>query len=152
MICTFFGHRDVPDSTQEILEDIITYLIKEKNVNTFYIGNNGHFDYLVKKILIFLKTKYPNIKYYVVLAYIPVKNNMTDPEYYSNTIYPEGLEDIPPKFAINRRNLWMIEKSDYVITYVTRTYGGAAKFKELSEKKGKIVINIATAQYITFKE
>lgn len=36
----------------------------------------------------------------------------------------------------------MIEQADYVITYVTHSWGGAAKFKELAEKKGKTVINI----------
>ncbi len=38
----------------------------------------------------------------------------------------------------------MIEKSDYVVTYVKHTAGGAGKFKELAEKKKRIVINIAT--------
>lgn len=38
----------------------------------------------------------------------------------------------------------MIEQSDYVVTYVKYTIGGASKFKELAEKKKKIVINIAT--------
>ena len=36
----------------------------------------------------------------------------------------------------------MIEKSDYVVTYVHHSFGGAAQFKEIAEKKGKIVINI----------
>ncbi len=38
----------------------------------------------------------------------------------------------------------MIEHSDYVVTYVRYTCGGAAQFKELAEKKKKIVISIAT--------
>ncbi len=37
----------------------------------------------------------------------------------------------------------MIEHSDYVITYVKYNVGGAARFKELAEKKKKTVINIA---------
>ncbi len=36
----------------------------------------------------------------------------------------------------------LIEKSDFVVTYVSREVGGAAKFKSLAEKKGKTVINI----------
>ena len=36
----------------------------------------------------------------------------------------------------------MIEQSDYVVTCVSRSWGGAAQFKELAEKKGKTVINI----------
>ena len=40
----------------------------------------------------------------------------------------------------------MIEQSDYVVTYVKYTVGGAAQFKEYAEKKGKIVINLADGQ------
>ena len=43
---------------------------------------------------------------------------------------------------INKRNTWMINNSDYVVTYVKYSVVGAAKFKRLSEKKCKIVINI----------
>ena len=62
-------------------------------------------------------------------------------ERYKDSIYPEGLEKTPPRFAIYKRNLWMIEKSDIVVTYV-KNVGGAATFKEISEKKGKTVFNI----------
>ena len=42
----------------------------------------------------------------------------------------------------NKRNAWMINESDFVVTYVRYSTGGAAHFKELAEKKGKIVINL----------
>lgn len=37
----------------------------------------------------------------------------------------------------------MINRSEYVITYVKYGTGGAAKSKESAEKKGKIVLNLA---------
>lgn len=37
----------------------------------------------------------------------------------------------------------MIKHSDIVVAYVTHSISGATKFKELSEKKGKNVINLA---------
>lgn len=46
------------------------------------------------------------------------------------------------RFAISWRNKWMLEKADYVITYVTHTVGGSAKFKEMAIKKNKRVIEI----------
>lgn len=61
---------------------------------------------------------------------------------YDNTIYPEALEFIPQKYCIEKRNLWMINKSDIVITHVIHHYGGAAKFMKIAKKKGKIIINI----------
>ena len=37
----------------------------------------------------------------------------------------------------------MIKQSDYVVTYITHFWGGAAQFAELAERKKKMVINIA---------
>lgn len=64
--------------------------------------------------------------------------------YYAEeeTLLSDGTEVAPVRFAIGRRNKWMVEQADYVITHVTHSWGGAAKFKELAEKKGKTVINI----------
>ncbi len=53
----------------------------------------------------------------------------------SDTIYPEGLEVVPPKFAVSKRNAWMLERCEYVITYVKFNFGGAALFKEKAIKK-----------------
>ena len=36
----------------------------------------------------------------------------------------------------------MIEQSDYVVTYITHSWGGAAQFAELAEKQKKTVINV----------
>lgn len=98
---------------------------------------------MVRRNLKSLKLNYPNINYAVVLAYLPCKKNELYYEDYSDTIYPDGLENTLPKYSISKRNRWMIDKSDYVVTYITHTWGGAAQFKELAEKKGKTVINLA---------
>ena len=53
-----------------------------------------------------------------------------------------GFENVPPRFAIDHRNRWMINQSEFVVTYV-RSPGGAAKFKALAERKGKTVLEIS---------
>lgn len=143
MVCTFFGHRDTPQGVESMLKKALIDMIENKNVDLFYVGNQGRFDTMVRKNLMRLKEDYPHISYAVVLAYMPgEKDPNGDAEDFS-TIYPDGLESTPPKFAINKRNRWMVEQSDYVVTYVKRTFGGAAQFKALAEKKGKYVINLA---------
>ena len=37
----------------------------------------------------------------------------------------------------------MLKQSDYVVTYITHSWGGAAQFAEMAERKGKTVINIS---------
>lgn len=139
MTCTFFGHRNITHDIEPILYSVLINLIENENVNLFYVGNNGRFDFLVQNKLKELKQIYPHINCFIVLAYIPTQKlslNSLD------TIYPDCLETTPPKFAINKRNKWMIDKSDFVVTYVKHLTGGAAKFKELAEREEKIVINI----------
>lgn len=144
MVCTFFGHRDTKEEIKETLNSVLVDLIENAGADTFYVGDQGSFDNMVRTKLKELKTVYPHIKYAVVLAYMPGKR--TRYEDFTDTIYPFENEKIIPKFAINNRNLWMINKSDYVITYVNHTIGGAAKFKELSLKKGKILIELSEQQ------
>ena len=139
MTCTFFGHRDTPKEKEPILKSTLVDLIENKGVDTFYVGNNGNFDKMVCSALSELSVLYP-IKVYIVLACLP-KNEDDNSE---RTILPEGIEAVPPRFAISYRNKWMIEKSDFVVTYVVHSWGGAARFKELAEKKGKAVIECSS--------
>lgn len=141
--CTFFGHKNTPEIIQPLIANTIKELITEHGVTTFYVGNQGGFDRLVYLTLKKLKKTYPKIKYYVVLAYLPTKN--TNYEYidFTDTVFPDCLTNVPPKFAIHRRNNYMIEKSDYVITYIKNNFGGASQFAEKAKRKNKTVINLA---------
>lgn len=135
---TFFGHRDMPRNIRPLLEMVLIDLIKNHAADLFYVGNQGAFDDMVIKTLQVVKRQYPFIQYAVVLAYLPGRNE----ENYSDTVFPEGLESVPRRYAVFKRNQWMVNHADIVITYVSYTTGGAARFKEISEKKGKRVINL----------
>ena len=139
MTATFFGHKDTPKEIEPTLRSTLIDLIENKNVNVFYVGNNGNFDTMVHRQLEDLSQTYP-ITYSVVLAYLPTEKNKYDD--LTHTIYPEGLETVPKRFAISWRNKWMIQQSDFVVTYVTHTYGGAAQFKEMAVRQGKAVIKL----------
>ena len=139
MTVAFFGHKDTPKEIEPTLRSTLIDLIENKNINVFYVGNNGNFDTMVRRQLEDLSQTYP-ITYSVVLAYLPTKKSEYDD--YTNTIYPEGIETIPKRFAISYRNKWMIRQSDVVVTYVTHTHGGAWQFKAMAERQGKTVIEL----------
>lgn len=147
LTCSFFGHRDAPIKIEPILQSTLINLIENKNVFKFYVGNHGGFDYMVKQCLIELKKQYP-IDYAVVLAYLPGKKLVPEEKSPTDTIFPDGIETVPRKFAIHYCNKWMIAQSDYIVTYVKYSTGGAAQFKKLAEKKNKIVINIASQNVV----
>ncbi len=135
MTCTFFGHKDTPEKEKEQLRKVLLNLIIENNVDIFYVGNNGNFDFMVQNILDKLKNEYP-IRYYIVLAYMPTAEN----NFSEHTILPETIENVPKRFAISYRNNRMIEQSDYVVTYVRRSFGGAAQFEAQAKRKHKTII------------
>ena len=137
--CCFFGHKQIRKSIDKILKETIRELISEKDIDTFYVGNNGAFDLHVSAILEELKNEIPNIKYNIVLAYL----NTPRASYNDNTIYPEGLESVPKRFAVYKRNLWMLKQCDYVVAYIEHPFGNAEKFVDIALTKGKAVINIA---------
>ena len=115
-------------------------LITNHGVDMFYVGHQGQFDAYVHGELKKLKQEYPHINYAVVLAYMPGKK--TEYDDYPDTILPEGIESVHPHYAISWRNNWMLRNSDYVVTYITHTWGGAAQYTKKASKQGKIIVNI----------
>lgn len=142
--CTFFGHRECYGLDRQVLQQTIEELIT-KGVDTFYVGNQGQFDSAVYICLKQLRKEHPHIRVCVVLAYLPTEKNEYDD--IADTMYPkiEGH----PKFAIQRRNCWLIDQSDYCICYINHTWGGAYKFAKLAKRCVKTVINLGSAEIKT---
>lgn len=138
--CTFFGHRDCPEMIKPKLREVLIDLINNHGVDMFYVGHQGQFDAIVRSTLRELKKEYPQINYVVVLAYMPSKKN--ENEDYSDTLLPEGIELVHPRYAISWRNNWMLRQSDYVVTYITHSWGGAAQFAARAVALGKQVISL----------
>ena len=139
-VCTFFGHRNCPDTIKPALRAAIEKLITEHEADTFYAGNHGGFDACVRSTLRQLQREHPHIRYAVVLAYLPTGNNQFQNS--SDTMFPEGLEVGPPQFAIARRNKWLLNQADHVICYIQHSWGGAYKFAKSAKQRGINVINL----------
>ena len=142
-VCTFFGHRDCPETIRPKLHAALVELIEEQGVDSFYVGNHGTFDRMVRSLLRELSERYPHIRYSVVLAYVPQRWDEFDQRDFSDTMVPEGVETVPPRFAIAWRNKWMLREADYVVTYITHGWGGAAQYAEMAERWGKMLIRLA---------
>lgn len=138
--CTFFGHRDCPSSIKPKLREVLIDLIENHTVDMFYVGQQGAFDGIVRSVLTELVSVYPHICYAVVLERLPPKRDEFDTRDYSDTMLPEGIETVHPRFAISWRNKWMLKQSDYVVTYITHSWGGAAQFATIADNQGKNVI------------
>ena len=140
MVCTFFGHKDAPDSIKNELKSAINHLVNLYGVRMFYVGNNGSFDSLVQRTLIEIQKECPAVSFYVVLSYLGEHAVSAEQE---KTILPEGQELALPRYAISKRNGWLINKSNFVIAYVRHRYSNSWKWLEKSRKRGLTVINLA---------
>ena len=136
-VCTFFGHRECClDSA--VLLSAIEHLINE-GVEEFLVGHQGQFDSMVCSSLRSLRERYPHIRYSVVLAYLQAQNRDED---FSDTVYPEGIETVLPKYAIDWRNRYLIDRADICLCYIDYSWGGAYKFAQLAQRRGRKVINL----------
>ena len=140
--CCFIGHKDCPITIKDDLIKTIERLINESNVNTFYVGTQGNFDKIVYDVLCILESIY-KIQIYVVLAYL---NQDCEGEYYDikKSIYPDDLTKTPPRFALRKRNSYMINRSDYVICYMNDPFSNTFVNVKEAIKKKKEIINLGS--------
>ena len=139
MVCTFFGHRDAPLTIADRLENEILALA-EKGVETFLVGNNGNFDFMVQNILNRISKSRNNMRYMIVLSRISecaISGNQ------SFTTFPEGFEKFHPKFAISKRNEYLIKNSNIAIVYLKDKYSNCFKWTNKAISNGLTIINIA---------
>lgn len=140
--CFFIGSRYTPSSIEEQLIKVVEKHITEYGVTTFIVGHYGSFDSLVIDVLKEAKKRHTNIELYLLAPYA-LNQNRDAPEWFNGTLYPEGLESVPKRYAIVQANRYMIQHSDYLISYCG--VGNSRKFVEYAqerEKKGLIRVTL----------
>lgn len=137
MLVTFCGHKEVsdPDRVRAWLALCLERLIQE-GAAEFYLGGYGEFDRLAASMVWSLKEKYAAVRSVLVLPYL---DRLPDGEYYDLTTYPP-LENVPRRYAILRRNEWMVQAADVVVAYVLHDWGGAARTLDYARRKKKRIV------------
>lgn len=114
--CFFIGNRYTPSDITEQLAKVIEQHITEYGVTTFTVGHYGNFDGIVKGVLREAKKCHEDIKLYLLAPYA-LNQKMETPKDFDGMFYPEGLENVPLRYAIVQANRYMIQNSDYLIAY-----------------------------------
>lgn len=144
-----FGHREVYEDINAQLLVTINAVIKTYNVGTFLVGGDGQFDLIAAGTVRRLKEKYPFIRLILVRPYW-TKELLNNKEYYyesyDDVIIPEELLETYYRNAITKRNRWMVNHSNCVISYQRREFGGAYNAIEYAKKCGKPVVDIKMAE------
>ena len=140
MTVTFCGHGDFygDEDVKRWLRDTVEALIL-RGADDFLLGGYGGFDACAASVVWELKRQYPAIRSTLVLPYL---DRTVDAKKYDGTLYPP-LEKVPRRFAISKRNEYMVNEADIVVAYVTHDWGGAAATLAYAQRKRKEIINYA---------
>ncbi len=139
---SFFGHRNIAAETAKTVEkklfdylnDFVCFYIRQNKKIVCFCGGYGDFDAMVSRVIDKLRVKYKGFagfaleKIFVTPPVRPsyLERNEIMKTHYDEVLYPP-LESVPYKFAILKRNEWIVENSDYVVCYVDFSFGGAYK-------------------------
>ncbi len=143
-VCTFFGQKEI-ENKKELLHKlyaVIFDLIETKDINVFYVAYRDGFEELVKAALRNVLKVYPNIQYSIVNTRKTFERCHNDDYYYFDDYLPEELEDITSRHAIDKRDHWLLNESNYVVTYINNCHGRAAMYANIAERQGKHIIKL----------
>lgn len=140
MTVTFCGHSQVANAAavSATLAKIIDDLIAE-GADEFLLGGYGEFDSMAAVAVRNAKATHPGIRSTLVIPYI---DRDYDPALYDGSLYPP-LETVPRRFAISKRNEWMVANSDVVVACIQHSWGGATTTLKYAERKNKRIISVA---------
>ena len=142
-VCSFFGHRFVleKEEVKEQLKSLAQRLIKDEDVDVFYLGEQGDFEIIAAEVLNELKPTYPFIQRIEVICFAEQlqRNGKIKSDGFE---YLDELDRCKRKARIIKRNQWVIDNSDILIFYVNSPYGGAYQSYLYAKKKNKQIINL----------
>lgn len=142
--CCGFGHRIIHQNITEKVNRAV-FEACTLGCKVFYTGAMGEFDSIFTSSVLTAKNNFPEIKLICVKPYLTkdiIINNSYINSIYDDIIVPTQLADIHYKSVITKRNQIMIDKSDIVIIYNVRNYGGAYQSLIYAEKTNKSIIRI----------
>ena len=154
--CCGFGHRENGHYQSDMFNTAIDYAVS-KGCTEFLCGGMGAFDSCFVGAVALAKKRYPekDLKLYLVIPYFTKELERNQNFYYAmydEIIYPDCVDGAHPKGAVMKRNRWMVDKSDVIISNVHYSFGGAYQTIRYAEKKRKHIHPLCFQSVSAFKE
>lgn len=150
--CCFTGHRKIDslkvDYINEITRNTIIDLIENKDVSIFYNGMAIGFDLLAARIVVELKDIYPYIQLICVIPFKGQENhwNGGNRNLYKNILGSSNeriyIQETFTYSAYQRRNVFMVDNSKYVIAFFDGSRGGTKNTLDYAKRYKTEIINI----------
>lgn len=146
--CFLMGHRDAPETIRPALRKAVEDHILLHGVREFYVGQYGRFDAMAAHILADVKARFPDIRLYLLTPYHPAERAVVLPGGFDGGCYPFD-QAVPRRAAIVAANQAMIDRSDFLIVYVSHP-GNARElllYARRRAEKGRLrLLNLADAE------
>lgn len=138
-VCFLFGHRDSPYSIQPKIEEAVEHHYLGHGVRHFIVGGYGDFDRMAAGAVKAVKHCHSDICLSLLIPYHPAERPAEIPPGFDGTLYPEGMESVPQRFAIVRANQYMVKNADTIICYV-KHFGNTRALLEQAEKRSDLYV------------
>ncbi|MDD7457904.1 MAG: hypothetical protein PUK83_05720 [Clostridia bacterium] len=142
MIVAFFGHSNYVEgqNDEKNLINTLSEYAKNKKVE-FYLGGYGNFDNFALRCCNKYKMINENATTIYVSPYLTAFTKLTiAKENYDEIIYPP-IEAVPQKYAITKRNEWIVSVADLIVFNVNYKFGGAYNAYLHAKRKGKLIVD-----------
>ena len=141
--CFMTGNRSAQaDIYPELCRQVKRHIV-EFGVGEFFIGANGNFDALARKSVNEVRREYPEVRLTLVMHYLNTDRYDYVIREFDGSIYPDGLEVTPLRFAISRANRIMVHYADYLIIHARDTSRSSGKLLRHAlgrEKRGLLKV------------
>lgn len=141
------GNADYKKMENALVEQILE--LASEGCRTFYCGMAMGFDLIAGETVLALKNAFnPPLKLVAVLPFSAQSNSFTDywKEKFENVLKNADemlcLSDEYYKGCFQTRNIFMVDNSDYVITWYDGKKGGTANTLQYAHRIGRQIFNI----------
>lgn len=143
--CFFIGHRDAPSTLQPMLDETVDHLWRKCGVAQFVVGHHSNFAQMAVCAVNKAKLCDPELHAYILTETYTPHSTIYLPDYFDEYNMPNDIEDVHPRYAIEKANRIMPRECDYLVCYVKRSAGNAAKIlrsAKRQERYGLRIINL----------
>ena len=120
MIVAFFGQAEYSEqfNYHDRVIELLERIVGDQSCD-FYLGGIDHFDHLMRRYCAEYQKTHPRTALFLIVpncgqVYRPV-SSVT--ELYDAILYP-NIEALFPMDAISRRDRWMVDRADVIITSI----------------------------------
>lgn len=135
--CFFIGHRDTPESLLPALSVEVERHITEYGVTEFLVGHYGAFDRLAARAVREAKERHPAVTLLMLLPYHPAQRPVQLPEGFDGSLYLQGMETVPRRWAIVQSNRQAVDRCDFLIAHAWQPSSNALALVEYARRRGR---------------